>query len=1291
MKKIFTLCVMLLLAALPTQAENITAEEAQSLAQAFLSGQSGPNKVSGISSSQLKLTAQLSDCYLFSRGTNAGYVIVAGDDVVPTPILGYSDSGTLDADNLPCNLRWWLSQYEQEIAWAKENGITTTTSAPAKAPVVTKAAIDPLVQSHWNQSAPYYNLCPTQDGKTTYTGCVATATAQIMRYHKHPEKGTGSHSYTWDGTTLSQDFSQDTYDWDNMPLDYGSNYTTEQGNAVATLMRDIGYAVEMNYSTGGSGASCSKVATALPTYFGYSSSLKHLYRSDYGLTEWMEMLYEELVNERPVFYAGYNSKSGHAFVLDGYKQGYFHINWGWGGSSDGYFLVSTLDPDEQGIGGSSAGYPNDQEIIIGIEPSNGGEQTVTDSPIVTINSFTASSSSMSRSGSFSYYDTSTYFYNRGSSEVGIYVGLKIVDENENVTYLASSSQLNISAGYGTCSSSSKVSLRDFPTDQTQTYKVYPAFKNSADGEWYDVKVTGSGSKYLLATTDGTNINFTTPEATKVTLAVSNIEVPSRIYAGKTFTVTAKISATGGEYNSNIYAYSDGSPIGSAQVNVDEQNSATFGISCTAQSTAGTYPLTLKDKDGNVLADNLSHTIVDVPSGDFSISLSGSTTWITKNPSNLRIKQSFKCNGGYLSDKLYAWIFTSDGSASFGSMSTNVTIGSGETQTVEFEGSFNGTAGTTYEVVYYYLGIKDSKKTYIQIGYPEKFTASTAQTDFSNIGELIDGAYAQATKAVSKNNRPSLDKVQLNFDATENKATVVAVLQHNDTNEEDENSKDKSTSEVKAGYIFVVDQSQRGLMLMPPSDSDKAYNLTGLKVGDVITGTLAGYYKEKSGIPAFEVRKSVDNGSGSSKVTYTSAITTNTEGEATETEEATYPVTAIPNINFLAKTNEKDKDGNTNVGDVTKEAYGKFLNSIVTVSGTIREKNGQYYLLQNETNSVDDADLYRIYFTADEFPDINLADYIGTTGTFEGLLIKRNISEAKLSVMKASFFQISKFYLSELYNEMLVPNLFKNGAFKNKVDLYVHRTNLVTTGDNGYATICLPFDLTADEFKAAFGCEIAMLAKATSTTDATTGVQAFESVAEKNIEAGVPYLLKATGEQTDGHGSSILDATYWAHIGTKSITKGTPEKVESSLSNDIVNGEFYFCGTYGKKQYTTGEDGQPTTTLIADGGSEKYQYISTTDGTLRYLPSDSPLAFNGLRAYYYFPNWNATKNNEYESATSAKPSISIDGKAVTSIDGVEWQADSTAPVYSVSGQLVGHSRKGLPKGLYIQNGQKFAVK
>lgn len=497
---------------------------------------------------------------------------------------------------------------------------------------------------------------------------------------------------------------------------------------------------------------------------------------------------------------------------------------------------------------------------------------------------------------------------------------------------------------------------------------------------------------------------------------------------------------------------------------------------------------------------------------------------------------------------------------------------------------------------------------------------TTQRVFTSIKELRDAAQTISDK--------TLNDVVIQF----NEATVVAVMKNGD-------EKIKPTKFVNS--FFVVDNSNYGLWISP--NDEKGKNLFpewNLAIGSKITGSIIGDYNEgEKGMPYFG---SLLNSVAIAGTSYQTTLTINRDDEASGTNKAVYPCTKVDDVNTIAKNN--DADGNT-----VNASYGPYLNTIIQVPGTIKKgTQGEYYLVQDEnTGTGTDYKDKRIYFSCSQLPNINIDDYVGTSGTFEGILVKRNQSESKLIVLKGDFFKVNKIYLDENDAEGRVEYLASQGAFDDEVDVYVHRTKLVNT--DAWNTICLPFDLTKEEFKAAFGCELIALAKP-ATSDETVhqwagqvsdkGVLAFTKLPDTDltIKAGVPYLMQASGTQTycltTIQGAENMEpetlmkqeSTYYAHIGEKLISVVPPYEVKASYSDNIVNGDFFFRGLYGRKKYTEDADGKLTTTPIADNGSQKYQYISTAAGNyLKYLPSGSTLQFNGMRAYFYFPNWNAENN------------------------------------------------------------------
>lgn len=563
------------------------------------------------------------------------------------------------------------------------------------------------------------------------------------------------------------------------------------------------------------------------------------------------------------------------------------------------------------------------------------------------------------------------------------------------------------------------------------------------------------------------------------------------------------------------------------------------------------------------------------------------------------------------------------------------------------------------------------------------TPPTSQKVFTSIKELRDAAQTNSLKH---------DDVVVKFDDS-NPTTVVAVMKHADP-------------DIKAdkfvNSFFIVnkgsDNNYYGLWVSPNGVYDKQlFSTWNLKIGSKITGSIIGDYREnESGMPYFG---SLVNSVKIGDVTYNTSLTVKRDGEANETTEADYPYTVVTDVNTIAKNNAG--------GNTATASYGPYLNTIIRVPGTIKKgTNGEYYLVQDETTKTDNES-NRIYFNSSQLDGINLDDYVGTSGTFEGILVKRNGSESKLIVLKGDFFKVNKIYLDENDAEGRVEYLASQGAFDGDVDVYVHRTNLVNKA-GAWNTICLPFVLTQEQFKDAFGCEFTALAKP-ATSDETAqqwtgqvngGVLAFTKLTDLTIEAGVPYLMQASGEQTaclktipgaenmEPEALMKQESTYYAYVGKKTITVNAPYEVKASYNDNIVNGDFYFRGLYGRKKYIDGS----ATTLISDNGSQKYQYISTAAGNyLKYLPSGSTLQFNGMRAYFYFPNWNAANNNAAQAAnnnTNAKIHVAVMAASTTGISNISAaEVSKQAEVYNLSGQRVDASYKGI----VVRNGRKYLRK
>ena len=322
--------------------------------------------------------------YVINDEANDRFVIVSGDER-QLDVLGYSDDEIFDPENIPCGLSTFLEQYgrEYELLQQKtvvsgpfggdEQMVTVEASVPKRV-----AAISPLLKTKWNQSPYYNNDCPMdpRTNKRCVTGCVATAMAQIMKYHNYPSVGQGSTSYTSSKNSIKQsmNFSQVQFNWSKMLNSYDNNSSTAAVNAVAQLMHACGVSLHMDYGSNASGSTIKNIPFALINFFKYPHNAVYYDRKYYTRDEWDKMIQNELKAGRPIAYRGVSdpdkdgNTGGHAFVLDGCdSDGRYHFNFGWGGSGNGYFYLSSIRPDEYG-------YTNYQGMSCGIDPKLTGNK-----------------------------------------------------------------------------------------------------------------------------------------------------------------------------------------------------------------------------------------------------------------------------------------------------------------------------------------------------------------------------------------------------------------------------------------------------------------------------------------------------------------------------------------------------------------------------------------------------------------------------------------------------------------------------------------------------------------------------------------------------------------------------------------------------------------------------------------------------------------------------------------------------------------------------------------------------
>ena len=324
--------------------------------------------------------------------SGGGWVIVSAEDSA-TPILAYSDKGSFTPDDMPSNMKGWLGIMKKGLLEVREKGAKPSAEVKAKwdhpGRRVTKADNQVVLETvNWDQDSPYngylknYVKKNNQGVSGLYTGCVATAMSEVLKYHKWPEHGTGTiGGYTTSSssyTVSSFSIENHTYDWDNMLNTYGSSYTTAQGNAVAQLMADCGIMVEMDYTTSGSGALSTDIIPALVEHMQYSKSAQLKFRTNYSSKEWFDMIKYDIDNVGPILYAGDDPENGgHQFVCDGYDadNGMVHINWGWSGDGNGFFTHTLSVTISVSSYSSTDTFSQSQSAIFGLTPDRDGSST----------------------------------------------------------------------------------------------------------------------------------------------------------------------------------------------------------------------------------------------------------------------------------------------------------------------------------------------------------------------------------------------------------------------------------------------------------------------------------------------------------------------------------------------------------------------------------------------------------------------------------------------------------------------------------------------------------------------------------------------------------------------------------------------------------------------------------------------------------------------------------------------------------------------------------------------------
>lgn len=627
MKKSYLLLLMLFVS-IVAMGGPVTPDEARQKITKFMN----PRRANAISESSLQLVAtshyqvqkevMAASYYVFNVGEGQGFVIAGADDRIPA-VLGYSSNGKFDPQNMPENMKAWLESYDDQMAYLNEH---PEAAAPQK--TVSGGSIAPLLQSEWDQGNPYNLLCPEDGGQHSVTGCAATAMAQVMYFWQWPKQTAAEipgYKSSDKGFVLPAIPAGKSIDWDNMLPKYTGNETDAQKQAVAELMLLCGTAVQMNYTASSSAASTSYVADAWVNYLDYDAATIYENRSSYRLAAWNQKVYDELAAGRPVLYAGQSSGGGHAFVIDGYGgDDYFHVNWGWGGGSNNYFLLSILDPgSNSGIGASSStdGYSYDQGAIFGAQPNTGVIPTIT--PIMTTSSISAPSGlEFTRTATTENFsvDVAASFWNMTGKTCTFDMAYGFYDETDNLLAVATlwSYTLENTYGYG----NAKATISFGANITSGSYIIKPISRETGAETWYPNK--GTETYFLTATISDNTLTLQEP-----TFGLTgSIEPTGKQEVKSPLNLTATITNNGTLFNGQIFLFVDGNLTCGRHFDIDAGATENIDFSFIPDSEGPkTVTLCTRSWNGN--------------SYDYNAFISGSVTVEGATPSKLTMYPTLK--------------------------------------------------------------------------------------------------------------------------------------------------------------------------------------------------------------------------------------------------------------------------------------------------------------------------------------------------------------------------------------------------------------------------------------------------------------------------------------------------------------------------------------------------------------------------------------------------------------------------------------------------------------------------
>lgn len=702
--------------------------------------QAGNSRSAGMTLAGSATVDGVTAAYYFRNNASGEFMVVSADDEQEA-LLGYAQSST--SGSVPPALAKMVEFFGKEQSSAKEVEAESRSGRTYEM----RRDIEPLLNTVWGQGYPFNMYAPIVDGVQTPSGCVATVIAQCMRHQSWPAKGKSKVSYYATSTTaqtprkkITMSFDTVNFAWDEILDSYRSGYTPAQAEAAGAALRAVGAGLKTTYAPGASSSSLMTAAVSLIKYFDYAESVCYYERDYFEYDQWESKIYNELRAGYPVPYSACNASEGHAFLIDGYRQGgYFHVLWGWDGAFDGWYKLTSLNPKANSVRYTSSTYDTAQTIITGMRPST--EEVKSSIYLRVAGNFSAKQTNNQRvSGSSVVFQGQNGIFSMGYSKATVTLGVRLTDSEGNISYCKA-------AGTNTFSQYSAVQTYSVPQSEfpkSGTYEVSPVFMDS-DGDWEEVCMPLNKIRSIYLTASADELVFTT--AGKMpNLTVSAPELASPVMIGANYSMSASISNSGEEFMDKVYpvVVKNGAVVAKGTgvvVNVceDETDTFTFTGTMTSISSAnaadGACSVALAkvvDSQYEIISPLVSATVGQPKSSNVSVSASAvsvdgmegeySTSSSPINVYGNQVSMSFEvsCHEGYFGQNVGVYVYKANlPNASVLSIGDKfVGVEEGQSKNASFEVDITGLEpGQTYMVEPWssVSGKLSSQPTYFRIG------------------------------------------------------------------------------------------------------------------------------------------------------------------------------------------------------------------------------------------------------------------------------------------------------------------------------------------------------------------------------------------------------------------------------------------------------------------------------------------------------------------------------------------------------------------------------------------------